>query len=141
MGHNSLDVLWPVDTGLNSLLSEWSNKRNFVERSAERYKVCELALSKCSTWNNFFSHLNFSKMAKSKSSIPVQTEMFAEPLSASQLAELVRDKLTILEFAKGKLESTLKNLERMSQDDFTLYNYEFFNYTGVDTQLQLKLLV
>ena len=34
----------------------------------------------------FFFTLNFSKMAKSKSSIPVQTEMFAEPLSASQLA-------------------------------------------------------
>lgn len=81
-------------------------------------------------------------MAKSKSSPPpVQTEMFTDPLSASQLAELVRDKLTILEFAKGKLERTLQNLERMSQDDFTLYNYEFFNYTGVDTQLQLKLIV
>lgn len=78
----------------------------------------------------------------SKSTVtPVQTEMFADPLTAGQLAELVRDKLTILEFAKGKLQRTLENLERMSQDDTTLYNYEFFNYTGVDTQLQLILLV
>ena len=78
---------------------------------------------------------------KSKTVTPVQTEMFADPLTASQLAELVRDKLTILSFAIGKLERTLANLERMSKDDTTLYNYEFFNYTGVDTQLQLKLLV
>lgn len=80
-------------------------------------------------------------MAKVKIPAPVQTEMFVDPLTAAQLAELVRDKLTILEFAKGKLERTLSNLERMSADDATLYNYEFFNYTGVDTQLQLKLLV
>ena len=87
-------------------------------------------------------------MAKSKSSIPVQTEMFVDPLTAEQLYQLVQDKIVILKFALGKLEKTFENLERMMNsecgvtvDEKTKYNYEFFSPTTVHTQLQLKLLV
>lgn len=86
--------------------------------------------------------LNLLKMAKVSKPLPVQTEMFHDPLTASQLLELVNDKLTILEFAIGQLRTTASNLAAMADTGSNLtYNYEFFSPTTVDTKLQLKLLV
>jgi len=81
-------------------------------------------------------------MAKVSKPVPVQTEMFADPLTASQLLELVNDKLTILEFAIGQLQTTAANLAAMAATGSNLtYHYEFFSPTTVDTKLQLKLLL
>jgi len=86
-------------------------------------------------------------MAKVYKPVPVQTEMFHEPLTASQLLELVNDKLTILNFALGQLQTTANKLAVMSHRDSegseppVLFNYEFFSPTTVDTKLQLKILL
>lgn len=71
-----------------------------------------------------------------------QTELFSDPLSTAQLLELVRDKITILNFALGQLQTTANNLEAMTATGSDLlYDYEFFSPTTVDTKLQLKLLI
>lgn len=84
-------------------------------------------------------------MAKVSKPVPVQTEMFCEPLTAAQLLELVNDKLTILNFAVGQLTKTADSLTRMrdAQDESMqpVYHYEFFSPTTVDTKLQLKILL
>jgi len=92
--------------------------------------------------HSFFSLFNFLKMAKVSKPVPVQQELFSEPLTAAELLELVNDKLTILAFATGRLETTARNLSAMVANGTELkYSYEFFSPTTVDTMLQLKLLV
>lgn len=89
--------------------------------------------------NTLFNNLKLIDMRQSKAvTQPVQQEMFADPMTAKQLLELVNDKLTILSYAKGKLERTKQSLEKLGNSE-TEYQYEFFSPTTVDTQLQLKI--